>query len=87
MKRRILFLLLMFCSIEAFCQLPPSNVIDLGRHGSEEEFTLTKTVDTKYLPNTIFGLLPSIFWIKIWRRWQIIVVPIIPWSMTILISR
>ena len=37
MKRRILFLLLMFCSIEAFCQLPPSNVIDLGRHGSEEE--------------------------------------------------
>lgn len=68
MKRRILFLLLMFCSIEAFCQLPPSNVIDLGRHGSEEEFTLTKTVDTKYLPNTIFGEAADV-WYKLEVLW------------------
>lgn len=68
MKRRILFLLLIFCSIEAFCQLPPSNVIDLGKHGLEEEFTLTNTVDTKYLPNTIFGEAADV-WYKLEVLW------------------
>lgn len=68
MKRRILFLLLMLCSIEAFCQLPPSNVIDLGKYGPEEKFSLTKTVDTKYLPNTIFGEAADV-WYKLEVLW------------------
>lgn len=68
MKRRILFLLLIFCSMEAFCQLTPSNVIDLGKHGPEEKFTLTHTVDTKYLPNTIFGEAADV-WYKLEVLW------------------
>lgn len=52
----------------AFCQLPPSNVIDLGKCGSDGDFSLTRTANIKSFSNTVFGEAPDV-WYKLELPW------------------